>query len=117
MLADCWDHSDAWRCMGKPTWWKGYAQFKHLQEAMPSIEFVGDLDEDVVMAAMSTKDADEIERIRQMGKVTTRVVGGVADFLSSRPVKNGVLMGPDGEQLTIGEVKNRIKSVAGRRRR
>jgi len=108
MLADAGITAGRVALYGQTDLGKGYAQFKHLQEAMPSIEFVGDLDEDVVMAAMSTKDADEIERIRQMGKVTTRVVGGVADFLSSRPVKNGVLMGPDGEPLTIGEVKNRI---------
>jgi Xaa-Pro aminopeptidase len=88
---------------------EGYSQFKNLQAAMPSVEFVGDLDEDVLMTAMLTKDVDEIERIRQMGKVTTRVVGSVADFLSSRPVKNGALIGPDGDPLTIGEVKSRIK--------
>ncbi len=81
---------------------------RDLQDALPAVEFVGDLDEDVLLEAMATKDAAEIERIRQMGKVTTRVVGSVADFLSSRPVKNGVLVGLDGDPLTIGEVKNRI---------
>jgi Xaa-Pro aminopeptidase len=108
MLADAGVTSGRVALYGKTDLGQGYAQFKNLQEAMPSIEFVGDLDEDVLMAAMSTKDADEIERIRQMGKVTTRVVGSVADFLSSRPVKNGVLVGPDGDPLTIGEVKGRM---------
>ena len=88
---------------------KGYSRFKELQAALPEIEFVGDLDGDVLASAMFTKDGAEIERIRKMGEVTTRVVGSVADFLSSRPVRNGALIGPDGDPLTIGEVKSRIK--------
>ena len=109
MLADAGVTSGRVALYGQTDLGKGYSQFKNLQEAMPAIEFVGDLDEDVVMSAMATKDGDEIERIRQMGEVTTRVVGSVADFLSSRPVKNGALVGPDGGPLTIGEVKSRIK--------
>ena len=108
MLADAGVTSGRVALYGQTDLGKGYAQFKSLQDAMPAIEFVGDLDEDVVLSAMFTKDAAEIERIRQMGKVTTQVVGSVADFLSSRPVKNGVLIGPDGDPLTIGEVKSRI---------
>jgi Xaa-Pro aminopeptidase len=57
---------------------------------------------------MATKDNNEIQRIRQMGSVTTRVVASVADFLSSRPVRNAILLGPDGEPLKIAEVKRRI---------
>ncbi len=109
MLADAGVTAGRVALYGQTDLGKGYTQFKNLQEALPAIEFVGDLDEDVIMTAMATKDADEIERIRQMGKVTTRVVGSVADFLSTRPVKNGALVGPDGDPLTIGEVKSRIK--------
>jgi Xaa-Pro aminopeptidase len=109
MLTDAGVSSGRVALYGQTDLGEGYAQFKNLQEAMPAIEFVGDLDEDVVMSAMATKDGDEIERIRRMGEVTTRVVGSVADFLSSRPIKNGALVGPDGDLLTIGEVKNRIK--------
>ena len=109
MLADAGVTAGRVALYGQTDLGKGYARFKDLQEAMPAIEFVGDLDEDVIMTAMATKDVDEIERIRQMGKVTTRVVGSVADFLSTRPVKNGALIGPDGDPLTIGEVKSRIK--------
>jgi Xaa-Pro aminopeptidase len=108
MLTDAGITSGRIALYGQTDLGRGYAQFKNLQDAMPAIEFVGDLDEDVLMEAMSTKDSVEIERIRQMGKVTTRVVGSVADFLSSRPVKNGALVGLDGDPLTIGEVKSRI---------
>jgi len=108
MLADAGITSGRIALYGQTDLGKGYAQFKNLQGAMPAVEFVGDLDKDVLLEAMSTKDVVEIERIRQMGKVTTRVVGSVADFLSSRPVKNGALVGLDGDPLTIGEVKSRI---------
>ena len=108
MLADAGITSGRIALYGQTDLGKAYTQFKQLQDVMPSLEFIGDLDEDVLMTAMSTKDAEEIERIRHMGKVTTRVVGSVADFLSSRPVKNGALVGPDGDPLTIGEVKSRI---------
>ena len=108
MLADAGITSGRIALYGQTDLGKGYAQFKNLQDATPAIEFLGDLDNDVLMEAMSTKDAEEIGRIRQMGKVTTRVVGSVADFLSSRPVKNGALVGLDGDPLTIGEVKSRI---------
>jgi len=108
MLVDAGITSGRIALYGQTDLGKGYAQFKNLQGAMPAVEFVGDLDKDVLLEAMSTKDAVEIDRIRQMGKVTTRVVGSVADFLSSRPVKNGALVGLDGDPLTIGEVKSRI---------
>jgi Xaa-Pro aminopeptidase len=57
---------------------------------------------------MCTKDAAEIERVRNMGKVTTGVVGRVQDWLSSSPVENDVLMDQDDKPLTIGKVKAKI---------
>ena len=60
------------------------------------------------MQAMAIKDADEIERIRRMGKITTSVVGKVADYLTQQCVQNEVLVKPDGTPLTIAEVKSRI---------
>jgi Xaa-Pro aminopeptidase len=85
-----------------------YAIFSALQKAMPGLEFVGEVDHSVLMLARMTKDESEIERIRKMGQITTQVVGRVADFITSHPVKNEVLVKGDGEQLTIGEVKSRI---------
>ncbi len=86
----------------------GFATFKALQEALPALELVGYQDEDILLQAMATKDEQEISRIRQMGKITTQVVASVADFLSTRPVRNGILLDPRGEPLTIAEVKSRI---------
>jgi Xaa-Pro aminopeptidase len=86
----------------------GFATFQALQEAMPELELIGYQDEDLLLQAMATKDEQEINRIRQMGKITTQVVASVADFLSTRPVRNGILLDPSGEPLTIGGVKSRI---------
>lgn len=86
-----------------------YAIFSALQQSMPDITLVGEASNaSTLLQAMATKDESEIERIRQMGKVTTEVVGLVAEFLTSHTTKEGVLVGPEGQPLRIGEVKKRI---------
>lgn len=85
-----------------------FAVFSGLQQAMPEIEFVGELGNSVLIEARATKDEDEIEHIRHMGQITTAVVGQTADFLTSHRVKDEVLVKPDGTPLMIGEVKNKI---------
>ena len=87
----------------------GYAVLSALQAAAPELEIVGeDGQNSLMLTAMATKDRQEIKRIRQMGKITTAVVGQVADFLSSHAAKNEVLVKADGSPLTIGEVKGKI---------
>ncbi len=81
---------------------------KQLQTLMPEVDFIGLADDPILLTAMMTKDEDEIERIRQMGQVTTRVVAQTADFLSQHRAKDGILVKADGEPLTIGEVKRKI---------
>ena len=87
---------------------QGYALISSLQKLMPELQFIGVMDEDVLLKARYSKDTAEIERIRQMGRVTTEVVGLTADFLTSQPVKDEVLCRPDGQPWTIGDVKRRI---------
>ena len=50
-----------------------------LQRQMPEITLVGDIADSILGTAMATKDESEIERIRNMGRITTGVVGQVAD--------------------------------------
>lgn len=87
---------------------QGYAVFSELQKAMPEITFVGDLENKVMPKAMLTKDIQEVERIRAMGKITTQVVAQTADFLTGHLAKGGVLIKTNGDPLTIGEVKGKI---------
>ena len=81
-----------------------------LSKALPEIEFIGDMDDAILLEARATKNPDEIERIRQMGVRTTTVVGKTARFLQSYPVgENETLIKADGSPLTIGDVKSQIK--------
>jgi len=85
-----------------------FSVFTALQRAMPDLEFVGLLDDSLLLQARATKAEAEVERIRNMGRITTRVVGQVADYLTSHGVKDQVLVKSDGDPLTIGEVKKKI---------
>jgi Xaa-Pro aminopeptidase len=85
-----------------------FAVFMALQNLMPDIELIGEVSDSLLLEAMATKDEAEIEHIRAMGKITTTVVGNVADFLTSHHAKDGRLVKRDGQPLTIGEVKRLI---------
>jgi len=94
---------------GKVEIGNSFAILSALQTVAPGLEIIGeDERSSLMLAAMATKDADEIERIRQMGVITTSVVGQVADFLTSHKAKDEVLVKADGQPLTIGEVKGKI---------
>jgi Xaa-Pro aminopeptidase len=93
---------------GKRDAGESFTIFNALQEEMPGLNFVGEMEDSTLLQAMATKDAQEVERMRRMGQITVGVVGQTAEFLTSHKVKDGVLVRPDGRPLTIGEVKNRI---------
>jgi Xaa-Pro aminopeptidase len=85
-----------------------FAVFSALQALMPEVTLVGETNDSLLLKARFTKGEQEAARIRHMGKVTTQVVAEVADFLTSHPARNGVLVKNDGQPLTIGEVKLKI---------
>ncbi|MEI7989838.1 MAG: Xaa-Pro peptidase family protein [Chloroflexota bacterium] len=94
---------------GKTAVGEAYATFSELQKLMPELILVGESEEDsALLRARITKDTGEIEHIRRVGKITTTVVGMVADFLTSQKAKDGVLVTTDGTPLSIGDVKSRI---------
>jgi Xaa-Pro aminopeptidase len=84
------------------------AIFNSLQQAMPGLSFVPELGRTLLSQAMATKDEYEVERMRQMGRITTQVVGQTAEFLCAHAAQDGVLIQRDGRPLTIGDVKRRI---------
>ncbi len=79
-----------------------------LQDLLPGLSFHGDHNDAILLQAMATKDADEIERIRKMAGVVIEVVSRVAEFLTSHQVSNNLLMKEIGEPLLLGEVKANI---------
>ncbi len=87
---------------------KAFSTFQKVSEYLPDVEFVADWDETVLFRAMTTKDENELNEIRTIGKITTGVVGKTADFLSQQRNKNNILVKTNGEPVTIGEVKKNI---------
>jgi Xaa-Pro aminopeptidase len=85
-----------------------YTVFTRLQQMMPDLHFQGFIQDEILLSAMMTKDTAEVERIRQMGKVTVGVVSRTAEYLTSFPAKNEVLVHPDDSPVTLGEVKKKI---------
>jgi Xaa-Pro aminopeptidase len=85
-----------------------FAIFSGLQERLPELSLAGEVGEAALLAAMATKDPDEVERIRRMGKTCAAVIAQTADFLAGQRVKDQTLVGPDGEPVRIGEVKRLI---------
>lgn len=93
---------------GKVDMSSAFPVFFELTRRMPDITLVGDLRGEVLGAAMATKDDVEIDRMRKMGKLTTTVVGKTADYLTSRSIRDEILLREDGQPLTIGHVKGLI---------
>jgi Xaa-Pro aminopeptidase len=81
-----------------------------LAQLMPEVELIGEgLNDSTILRAMETKDDVEVARIRQMGAVTTAVVGMVRDYLISCDVREDeVLLKEDGTPLTIADVKGKM---------
>ncbi len=107
MLADLGITSGRVAVLGQVELGSALPVFRELERLLPEITLVGDVEGKIMAAATLTKDDAEIERIRQMGKTTTEVVGRTAEFLTSRTVKEGVLQ-EDGKPLTLGRVKGLI---------
>jgi Xaa-Pro aminopeptidase len=86
-----------------------FSQFSALQEYLPEIQIVGQLDDNVFDLSRLTKSAAEIERIRQVGLLTVEIVGMTAEYLSHLREVNGVLVGKEGMPVTIGDIKKMIR--------
>jgi len=81
----------------------------YLRELMPALEFIGEGVMSILLEAQATKDDNEIERIRQMGKITIDVVRQVANYLQGCHVRDDeVLLNDDGEPVTVDQVKKKI---------
>jgi Xaa-Pro aminopeptidase len=85
-----------------------WARINRLQKDLPGIEFVGQYGDTVLNLSRLTKDADELERIRKVGALTTEVVQLTADFLSGMHARDGILLDEQDLPLTIGAVKGKI---------
>jgi Xaa-Pro aminopeptidase len=85
-----------------------YSAFSALQKELPAIEFVGQYQDNVFNLARLTKDADELERIRNVGALTVEVVALTAEHLAGMRAKDGILVNAEKQPVTIGEIKRKI---------
>jgi Xaa-Pro aminopeptidase len=93
---------------GKMDAGSAYAILSGINQKLPELEIIGQHGDSLLLQAMATKDSEEVKNIRSMGEITISVVGKVADFLTSQKVSHNILVKPDGDPLTIGDVKNKI---------
>ena len=73
------------------------------------IEIVQDQHPDIFAAAYETKDPDELEKLRESGVRTAQVLTEIRDWLSAHREQNGQVVNADGEPLTIGAVKRKVR--------
>ncbi|MBN2556557.1 MAG: aminopeptidase P family protein [Anaerolineales bacterium] len=86
-----------------------FTALKRLDEAMTEVELIGETETDaVLLKARATKDIEEIDHIRKIGRITTEVVGEIAEYLTGCNVRNEELFDNDGLPVTIGAVRRRI---------
>lgn len=82
---------------------------KKLETLLPDLKLIGEGMNSMLLQARATKDQVEVDRIREMGRVTTEVVGKVARYLQSREVdQDQILLKTNGNPLTVGDVKSQI---------
>jgi len=93
---------------GKMDVGSSYAIFSGLNAKLPDLEIIGQIGDSILLQAMSTKDEQEVNRIRAMGEITISVVGKVKDFLTAHKTKNSILVKSNGDPLTVGAVKKNI---------
>ncbi len=87
-----------------------------LNAQLEDIEVYGDYDVTLIDAARGTKDADEAERIRKIGKRTCEIVSRTVEFMKSHQVKDNALVQTDGTPLTIGRVHEEIGRLIAEQR-
>lgn len=73
------------------------------------IEVYGEYEPTMIDLARATKDAHEAERIRDVGRRSSTVMGLTVEFLKSHAVKDNALVDADGAPLTIGRVHRQIR--------
>ncbi len=76
-----------------------------LARAMPQIEFVPEFEKDLISRARLTKDPDELEAMRRVGRKTCEVVQAVVDLIAGAQVAGETLTDAAGTPITIGAVK------------
>jgi Xaa-Pro aminopeptidase len=79
-----------------------------LGQRMPGLEFVAEFENDLFAAARLTKDAEEVERMRAVGRKTCAVVQAVVDRIRAGHADGDTLVDASGQPITIGHIRQLI---------
>ena len=81
-----------------------------LQDEVEGVELVGEYGDSLFTLARETKDAWEIAEMLEAGRLTCLAVGEVQEFIQGHRTRAETVIKPDGEALTIGDVKGFMRS-------
>lgn len=76
-----------------------------VQDRLNSSELVGEFGDTLFSLARETKDDWEIAQMREAGRLTGIVVGETQEFIQGHRTRGDLVIKPDGEPLTVGEVQ------------
>jgi Xaa-Pro aminopeptidase len=79
---------------------------KHLQD---KVEVITDESPSIFEIAYETKDPDELEKLRDVGKRTGAAMQATRDWLSTHRAVDGQIVNGDGKPLTVGAVKRYLR--------
>jgi Xaa-Pro aminopeptidase len=85
-----------------------FAIMAALAQQIPGFEIVAEFERDLISTARLTKEPEEIEIMRRVGRKTCAVVQAVVDLIRSGRPDGEVLVGSGGAPITIGHVKQLI---------
>jgi Xaa-Pro aminopeptidase len=88
---------------------RSFMMLSRLAEMLPAIKITGETETSIFDEVYATKDAREIQAIREVARDTNIAMGEVVDFLKGHKVQDGTLMKPDGSPLTVGDVKRFLR--------
>ncbi len=81
-----------------------FALLAALSQRMPGLEIVAEFEQDLISAARLTKEPDEVERMRDVGRRTVAVVQAVVDFIKQGHADGDQLADANDKPLMIGDV-------------
>ncbi|KAB2905081.1 MAG: aminopeptidase P family protein [Anaerolineae bacterium] len=79
------------------------------QALQGKIQIIRDKAPDIFDVAAETKDASELEKMREVGKRTGAVMQMTRDWISTHRGENGQVVTAEGKPLTIGDVKRFLR--------
>ena len=88
---------------------KTIALYQVLRAELPAYEFVVEEKSTLIEAAMLTKDADEISRLRSVAERANQVMAVAWDAIADLRAEGDFLLDDAGRRVTIGDIKDLVR--------